>query len=919
MFKRKAKKADETAEEAQGHEGPDTEQAEGSTALPAPKKPLLARMVSAKTAKPAKVRRSKPGTWAIKAVAGHLTVDSKGRLTAWYLSQNTSYSYRTVASAERLIQETATALNALEPGTRVHLRITSRPFPVSEWAERSWNDSPAPTDEYAAILERDQLRLAHADQVDKLVYWGVDVGKRSPMAAALATGAASLRARRLATSVEQSEARELADTLRRLDEAMCGPGVSAYAATPQEMDWLIRKSLGLGCQLSPAGVLEDDDLDAEELNDFTREVAWSVGSLADSVDIVSSQEATQQQRSTVVLTLAALPELHIPERDEPWIARADQLGFPVEWSIRFTIEAPADTQEKMLRLADRVRAQDRHYRLDHGIEPPQQLSRQAARVAEIEDELRNANALTTRVAAHVRVAVSGSNEAEALSRAERLVKLYAQKARWVRLLGQYHQAREFVPMEPLSDAGSTRRMSIVKLAGGVPNAATEFGDRDGVALGFVTGMSRQAAILNPWWGPEHNRSGLMPVVGGLGSGKTYFSNGIVYKTSCQGVPWTILDPSSLMGKLADLPGMSSFSRAINLLDAENGALNPYALVADPEWSAFADDPATQERKYRREVKAAEAQRRSLVRDVLTGCLPGEKHGNKHTIEVLRTAISRADCSMHATIDGVLDALAHMAKNEDEETALEAGKLAETFQTVRDSELPRLFFADGSSTNDGETALSKARVTFFGLKGLVAPPEGESDRTEWSEDQLLYRPILNLASWAALREIYRRPRIERKGLVLDEAHEITASGVGQTLVQKSATDSRKHNLVAMTLTQNASGIMKASIANYIGCAFIGRTQEESEQRGAARLLGLPDDPDYFSMFGSLSRQPSSAYRDSGKKDFTPREFIAKDYHGNIEKIVVDQNHHPSFVKAADSTPREQVLDEDAENGPFKGAA
>lgn len=909
---RKAKKADDketAATAAATEEGPNS-----------PKKPLLARMAAVRPGKATKPHTSRPGKWAMRAVSGNLTINKDGRLTAWYLSRNTSYSYRTVASAEQLIIETARGLNALEADTKVHLRITSRPFPVSEWAERSWDDSPAPTDEYAQILRRDQLRLAHADQTDKLVFWGIDIGRRSPVAAALATGAASLRARRLATSVEEAEANELADTFRRLDEVMSAPGVDAYAADAQEMDWLIRKSLGLGCALTPAGGMEDDDLDADELSDFTRQVSWTAGPLADSVQVLSTQEATRQDRATVVLTLAALPELTIPEIDQPWIARSDQLGFPVEWSIRFTVESPSDTTAKMLKLADRVRAQDRHYRLDHGIEPPRQLSRQAQRVAEIEDELRNANALTTRIAAQVRVAVSGANEREALSRAEQLVKLYAQKGRWNRLLGQYHQAREFVPMEPLSDAGSTRRMSILKFAAGVPNAATEFGDRDGIALGFVTGMSRQAAILNPWWGPEHNRSGLMPIIGGLGSGKTFVANSIIYKTASQGVPWTILDPSSLMGKLADIPGMSEFSRAVNLLDADNGALNPYALVADPEWETYAENPDTQEREYHRAVKAAQAQRRSLVRDVLTGCLPGEKHGNKHTMEVLRTAIGRADYSMTATIDGVLAALDDMARTADQETGVEAQKLAETFRTVRDSELPRLFFADGDSTNDGSTALSENRVTFFGLKGLVAPPQGEEDRTEWSEEQLLYRPILNLASWAALREIYRRPRTERKGLVLDEAHEITASGVGQTLVQKSATDSRKHNLVAMTLTQNASGIMNASIANYIGTAFVGRTQEEAEQRSAAKLLGLPDDPAYCAMFGSLSPLSTSALRgDSAKADFNPREFIAKDYHGNIEKIQIDQNHHPDFVVAADSTPREQQKPATEEMHPFKESA
>lgn len=56
-----------------------------------------------------------------------------------------------------------------------------------------------------------------------------------------------------------------------------------------------------------------------------------------------------------------------------------------------------------------------------------------------------------------------------------------------------------------------------------------------------------------------------------------------------------------------------------------------------------------------------------------------------------------------------------------------------------------------------------------------------------------------------------------------------------------------------------------------------------------------------MFGELSTPMGRAKRQSEEKDTTPREFIAKDYHGNVEKIVVDQMHHEEFMHASDSTP------------------
>lgn len=894
MFSRKAMKADgaqpdEQATEAQTNEG---------------RKGWRDRLI--RPAVPQEIKGAKPGNWKLRGVAGNLTVDKNGRIIAWFLSNNVSWSYRTQASAERLIKSTAKALDSLEDAT-VHVRITNRPFPVSEWAQRSWANSPNPDPEYARVLERDQIALKNADQNDKLVYWGVDLGRRSMLASLLIDGGSAVRAKKMSSTVEDAEVQDLQEKLEKIEQAMASPGLDAYAVNAREKEWLLRKSFGLGCTLNPTSLVEGDVLAESQISMYTRQVAWSVDPLADSVQVVSTQEPHTQRRYSVIMTLTGLPELRIPEEDEPWIARSDRLPFPVEWSIRYVMEKPSDTKDKMTRLADRVRSQMSHYQRDHNIDPPKQLARQAQRVSEVEDEVRSKKGMTTRVVAHVRVAVSADTEAEAMRRAERLVQLYGESAGWARMIGQYPMAKEFVPMEKPADDGASRRMSIVKLAAGVPAAATEFGDRAGLSLGTVAGMARQACIFDLWWGPEHNKSGLIPITGGLGAGKTMLALAMIWKSHLAGVPWNVLDPSSLMGNLTSLPGFRGTSRAINLLDSESGVLSPYGLVADPRLEDMDGDTEDRRRaEYERELLRAKGQREQLARDVLIGCLPGDKHGSKHTIKVLRTAINRADSEQHSNLDGVLDELSRMAKKDSENLAVEAREIEETLRHVKGNELPRLFFGESGSTNDGRSSLSDTRTTFYGLKGLVAPPEDE-DRLEWTDEQLLYRPILNLASWACLREVYRRPRDERKGLALDEVHEITTSGVGRTLVQKSASDSRKHNLAALVLTQNPSGIQgisassKGSISNLIGSTFLGRTEEEEEQRGNCALLRLPDDPEYSAMFGQLSTPTGRSRRETEQKDMTPREFIAKDYHGNVEKIVANQNHHADFMRAADSTP------------------
>lgn len=921
MFQRKAKKKADEAQPA-GHEAPTNEwvqevpegaddegetapgdQAEVRVSTDRRGAKLMRRILRPRKSEKKAAKLAKSGNWNLAGVAGNLTIGKDGKIIAWYLSQNVSWSYRTQRDATILIEDFAEALAGIEEPD-VHLRVTSRPFPVSEWAERSWNDAPAPNDEYAAVLQRDQINLANADQTDKLCYWGVEVGKRSNLATMLVGGGNAVRARRLASSVERAEAQELAEKLSALDEAMAAEGLSAFAATAREMDWLIRKSLGLGCTLEPSPVAAPEELTVTDLSNFTQEVQWAVAPLADSVQVTSTQHGDTQRRYNVILTLANLAELTIPESDEPWIARTDRLGFPVEWSIRYTKEEHETTQKRMTKQLDRIRAQERHYRVDHDIDPPQQLARQAGMAAEVEDQMRNPDALNTRIVGHVRLAVSADTEHEAIRRTKIIAKHYTRKAKFSRMIGQYGLGREFVPMEKVNDQGAKRTMPLVKLAAGVPHAATQWGDLEGISLGYVQGMSRQAAIWNPWYGPENlNTSGFTPIIAGLGGGKTMLGNTMLWKTALAGASWTVLDPSSLISNIAQLPGMREFSRVVNVLNSENGALNSYALVPDPKREDF-DGEGEGERMWRREVAKAKAQRRSLAMEALTGCLPGEDHGVPEIARVLRAAVNEAPDEAHSTVQGVLDVLQKWSTEADNSTGEIAKNIWRNLDKKKDGELPRLFFPDGSSTNDGSSVTTTARVTFYGLKGLVTPPSN-NNKIDWSEEQLLYHPILNLAGWAALREIYRRDRHERKGVYLDEFLEIAKSGSGGELAQKCATDSRKNNLVTLTLAQHGHAILDAAGSganNFIGSAFLGRTEDDDAQSANCSIARIPDDREYRAMFGRLSQKRSSALRNEKKeKDRTPREFIARDYEGNIEKLVIDQLHHEDFTTAADSSP------------------
>ncbi|MFI2102910.1 ATP-binding protein [Isoptericola sp. NPDC019693] len=853
--------------------------------------PVEEHVETARPTKPAKGRGRYPDTpkmisamkWALSRVANNVTFSDK-RMVAWYLLDPQRWSFRTVADGEALIEAHASQIAELV-GRTVYCRITTRPYPVQTWAQAAWQNSPSPSEGFEAILVRDQQQLASRMQSDKLVYFGVDLGSRS--------SAVDLTARVL-PDIARRELAAVQHRLDEVDEIMAGAGVDAIPAVGNDMAWLLARSFALGCPAPNQDTIEETHWSKEDLHEFTGSTFWSAEPLAQSVRIDTTMGEQPITRCVVVLTVGRMGELHIPEVDEPWIAKTDKLPFPVEWSFRVDVRSPDETSKEMNKLSDRVLAQRDHYLEDHGKQPPRQLARQSERASAVEDEQRSGfDGLATRTRGWYRIAVAAPTQEEALARAKVVQKVYKPAIKIERELDQFRLAREFVPMEPLANSGHTRHLPILKLAAGVPAATAEVGDKRGVLIGYTSGFAERPVTWDPWYGPEVvEGSGLVPIVGGLGAGKSFFAGGIVYKTGAQGVPWTVLDPSGRLGSLAELPEFRVVATAINLLESEPGALNPYALVPEPQEAWFRDEPDP-EQALALAKSAAKAQRRDLVTDTLRWCLPAEDQDDKAAMSILRDAVARAEALPYSTAHGVLMALQH---HDDGELA---ARIQRRLREASEREISRLFFASPSGGNHGD-ALSSRRMTFFSLKGLAQIDENKP-KGEWSYDELMSRPVMSLAAWSALRSVYRADFHERKGMFLDEVHEITAVSTGRTLVQKVATDTRKHDIAALVSTQNAANVIGQNINNFVGAAFVGKTTDEEAQEHNCRLLGLPTGVGYEAEFSKLSRRSRRSETTGAPREFIFRDGMGgEDGKGGVEKIRVDYSNHERLTAALNTT-------------------
>ena len=218
---------------------------------------------------------------------------------------------------------------------------------------------------------------------------------------------------------------------------------------------------------------------------------------------------------------------------------------------------------ELQRQMGKVRSQIRHYTHDHDLDPPMSLARQADRVLEIEDELTSGlTQLNTRLYGWWRIAVAGKDEAEALTRAQQVLDLYRPKVQVEHPEAQYRYAREFIPGEPLASTAYRRRGSVTWAASAVPAATASVGDRRGIMIGETCTATRRPVAWDPWLAQEVRRaSGLTAVVGGLGSGKSFLTGVIVYKTLRMGARWTVLDPSGPLAELTRLPELRAVRAA----------------------------------------------------------------------------------------------------------------------------------------------------------------------------------------------------------------------------------------------------------------------------------------------------------------------------------------------------------------------
>ena len=286
---------------------------------------------------------------------------------AWYVLPTQPWAFRSDSQREQLMYGLGDGLAWLA-GHRLHLRVTTRPYPAAEWARRLHHLTPDPLESpgvepWSEHMVTMQQHLRHQTMAEKEVFLGVRLANRrksTGSSAAVWRHPGNIEHARLLAQVEQLDR----------DDASPGPGGPArhragdgVAAAPLDRPRPARARTALRSGRT-------DDWDADDLHSFTDEVEYDAPP-ARPHGAADGRARTRSSRAARRRDVGGPPRGDRGARPghEPWLSHTDRLPFPVEWSASSTSSPGVEARKAIQRKLLVVRDMQRHY-AEHDLDEP---------------------------------------------------------------------------------------------------------------------------------------------------------------------------------------------------------------------------------------------------------------------------------------------------------------------------------------------------------------------------------------------------------------------------------------------------------------------------------------------------------------------------------------------------------------------
>jgi hypothetical protein len=736
---------------------------------------------------------------------------------AYYRLPTHAYEFTTPLEREALAVNNTVALAAIRlPDTEAHLRIAQRSYPAAEWAARldATSDGGPGWRDY---LDEMYGHVWAKDFWTKEVYLGVRLGQRG-MRAQLSGGMFSqfINAYRggeqalglTDEAVSDAELARWAEQSERLGRALSASAMRARHATSEEIAWLFRHSL--------AGTVGDPPPSAVHRR------RWGAGEIEALLEgqvengrTMLRLEHPAGESFVAFLSFSRFPDVMSFPDGEPWLHFADSLPFPVEISSRMRLIPPAKASKDVGRKLAHARDMDAHIR-EAGVDLPLALAEQleAARMLE--------HGITKERLPFVygwhRLSVSAPTRELCQRRVEALVEHYRDIGiDVVNSTGdQFSLLCESLPGDRVRLSSYVQRQPLYTIAGGVPTATVDLGDRPaggldggdgwmGPYIGETLGRARSIVHFDPLLAATRNRPTAVAVTGEPGGGKTTLALLMIMQLALRGVTVAVIDPKGDAESLVDvLAARGRKARVLPLGSAAPGLLDPFS---------FGDDLA---------------EKRTMATETLRLLLPRMSEERESAmIQAVAAVAGRERPSLGKVVR-------HLEQAEDPASR----NLGAVLRSMSEMRLARLCFAPSG----GQRIDAAGWTTVFTLAGLTLP-DAAVNRDDFSYEQRLSVALLYLVSQFARRLLNGMDRRLPKAIFLDEAWAITSTPEGAKLVPEVSRMGRSRNTALILVSQNAGDLLSEQVTNCISGVFAFRSSERVEVANVMALLGVENSDEH----------------------------------------------------------------------------
>jgi hypothetical protein len=763
---------------------------------------------------------------------------------AYYRMPTHAYEFTTPLEREALAINNTVALAAIRlPDTEAHLRIAHRSYPAGEWAARldATSDGGPGWRDYLDEMYR---HVWAKDFWTKEVYLGVRLGQRG-MRAQFSGGMFSqfINAYRggeqalglTDEAVSDAELARWTEQSERLGRALSSSAMRAQHATSGEIAWLFRHTL--------AGTVGDPPPSAVHRRRWgTGEIEALLEGQVENGRTMLRLEHPAGESVAAFLSFSRFPDVMSFPDGEPWLHFADSLPFPVEISSRMRLIPPAKASKDVGRKLAHARDMDAHIR-EAGVDLPLALAEQleAARMLE--------HGITKERLPFVygwhRLSVSAPTRELCQRRVEALVEHYRDIGiDVVNSTGdQFSLLCESLPGDRVRLSSYVQRQPLYTIAGGVPTATVDLGDRPaggldgrdlwlGPYIGETLGRARSIVHFDPLLAATRNRPTAVAITGEPGGGKTTLALLMIMQLALRGVTVAVIDPKGDAESLVDvLAARGRKARVLPLGSAAPGLLDPFS---------FGDDLA---------------EKRTMATETLRLLLPRMSEERESAMIQAVAAVANRDRPSLGKV------VRHLEQAEDPASR----NLGAVLRSMSEMRLARLCFAPSG----GQRIDAAGWTTVFTLAGLTLPDTAVS-RDDFSYEQRLSVALLYLVSQFARRLLNGMDRRLPKAIFLDEAWAITSTPEGAKLVPEVSRMGRSRNTALILVSQNAGDLLSEQVTNCISGVFAFRSSERVEVGNVMALLGVEN-----------SEEHQIALRGLGNG-----ECIFRDLEGRAGRIGID---------------------------------